>query len=61
VEQYRGKGLALHACSALIDYCLEYNYEPVWACRLENYASYKLAQKLGFDPVLYMPYYKLNI
>ncbi len=61
VEKFRGKGLALHICSALIDYCLENNYEPIWACRLENFASYKLAQKLGFEPVLYMPYYKLNI
>jgi GNAT superfamily N-acetyltransferase len=61
VEQYRGKGLALQTCAQLIEYCLKNNYEPVWACRLENYASFKLAQKLGFDPILYMPYYKLNI
>jgi RimJ/RimL family protein N-acetyltransferase len=60
VESYRGKGFAIHTCSALINYCLENNYEPVWACRLENTGSYKLAQKLGFEPTFYIPFYRLN-
>ena len=59
VEVNRGKGLAEQACSALIDYCLNNNYEPVWSCRLENAGSCKLAQKLGFEPTLFIPYYKL--
>ena len=59
VEEYRGKGLAQVACSALIDYCLQNNLEPVWSCRLENTASCKLAQKLGFEPVSTRTYYKL--
>jgi len=59
VEEYRGKGLAQYACSALIDYCLQNNYEPVWSCRFENTASYKLAQKLGFETVSIRTYYKL--
>jgi len=59
--QFRGKGFALHTCAALIDYCLENNYEPVWSCRLENTGSYKLAQKLGFVPVHYHPFYKIDI
>jgi len=59
VEEYRGKGLAQYACSALIDYCLQNNFEPVWSCRLENISSYKLAQKLGFEPVSKRSYYKL--
>lgn len=58
--EYRGKGLAQWAYSALIDYCLEHNYEPVWSCRLENTASYNLAQKLGFEPTLTLPYYRLS-
>jgi len=33
VEEYRGKGLAQYVCSALIDYCLQNNFEPVWSCR----------------------------
>ncbi|MHB9142051.1 MAG: GNAT family N-acetyltransferase [Paludibacter sp.] len=55
----RGKGFAMAVCSALIDYCIENNYEPVWACRLENRASYYLAQKIGFEPTVYLPFYRL--
>ena len=58
-EEYRGKGLALHVCFALIDYCLKNHYEPVWSCRFENTGSYILAQKLGFEPTIILPYYKL--
>jgi GNAT superfamily N-acetyltransferase len=58
---YRGRGLALFVCSALIDYCLESGYEPVWSCRLENSASYRLALKLGFEPVRTWPYYRLPV
>ncbi len=57
--EFRGKALAIHACVALIDYCLENGYEPVWACRLQNVNSYKLALKLGFEPTFLLPYYKL--
>ena len=59
VEEFRGKGLAQYACSALIDYCLQNNLEPVWSCRFENTASYKLAEKLGFMPTTIKSYYKL--
>ena len=59
IEEYRGKGLAQYACAALIDYCLQNNFEPVWSCRFENTASYNLAQKLGFEPVSKRSYYKL--
>jgi len=60
IEEYRGKGFALYACFVLIDYCIKNNYEPVWACRLENHGSYRLAQKLGFEPALMIPYYRLS-
>ena len=56
---YRQKGYALKVCQQLIDYCLQNKLTPVWACRLENSASYYLAQKLGFEPSLYLPYYRL--
>lgn len=59
--EYRGKGLAELVCSMLIGWCLEKNYEPVWACRKENTSSYRLALKLGFHPVLELPYYRLSI
>lgn len=60
-EKYRGKGFALYICSALINYCLKNDLEPIWACRLENIASYELAQKLGFVPSLFVPYYRLPV
>jgi Acetyltransferases, including N-acetylases of ribosomal proteins len=59
LEKFRGKGLAQYACSALIDYCIEKNLEPLWACRLENTGSYVLAKKLGFEPSIEIPYYRL--
>jgi GNAT superfamily N-acetyltransferase len=60
VEQFRGKGFGKYACCALIDHCLERGLEPVWACRLENIGSYKLAQKIGFEDVARIPYYRLS-
>lgn len=60
VEEFRGKGFAQYVCSILIDYCIENNYEPIWACRLENRSSYNLALRLGFEPAIEIPYYKLS-
>lgn len=60
VEEYRGKGYAQYVCASLIDYCMDNNYEPIWSCRLENVASYKLAQKLGFEPSTEIPFYRLS-
>ncbi len=57
--EFRGRGMALHACAALIDYCLESDHEPVWACNRNNIPSYNLAQKLGFEIHLTFPYYRL--
>jgi RimJ/RimL family protein N-acetyltransferase len=57
---YRGLGIAERVCEALIEYCLEKDVEPIWACRLENTGSYRLAQKLGFRPLLELPYYRLS-
>ena len=58
-ERYRGKKFALSVCSSLIDYCLENSYEPIWACSGGNLGSYHLALKLGFEPTVSIPYYKL--
>lgn len=59
-DMFRGKNFAYKACSALIDYCLQNEVEPVWACRLTNTGSYNLAQKLGFEESFRTPYYKLE-
>lgn len=60
IPEYRGKGFAQYTCSQLIDYCLENDYEPIWACRLENIGSFQLAEKLGFEPTIQIPYYRLS-
>ena len=60
VEGFRGKGLAEIVCEAIIDYCITNRYEPIWSCRLENIGSYKLANKLGFEPIMEKPYYRLS-
>lgn len=61
IPQYRGRGFAQYTCSALIDYCLQNGYEPIWSCKLTNTASYNLAQKLGFVPVRTVPFLSLGI
>ncbi|MDP4203460.1 MAG: GNAT family N-acetyltransferase [Bacteroidota bacterium] len=59
-QPYKGKGYAFAACSALINYCIEKNYEPVWSCKKDNIGSYRLACRLGFEPTLTLPFYRLN-
>jgi len=58
--EFRGMGFAEQVCRALIDYCIDNQLEPIWACRLENVGSYKLAKKLGFQPSIMVPYYRLK-
>lgn len=60
VKEFRDKGFAQYTCSSLIDYCIVKNYEPIWACRLENIGSFKLAQKLGFEISAELPFYRLS-
>lgn len=59
VGRFRGRGHAVHACAALIERCLQAGLEPVWACRLGNQASYRLALRLGFEHLRSVPYYQL--
>jgi len=60
IEKHQGKGYAKLICSKLIDHCLVNSLEPLWSCRKENFSSYKLAQKLGFEPTIEMPFYRLS-
>jgi RimJ/RimL family protein N-acetyltransferase len=61
MEKYWGRGFAFWVCAALIDHCLENHLRPDWTCRLENTGSYILAQRLGFVPNRYLPYYRLAV
>jgi RimJ/RimL family protein N-acetyltransferase len=58
--RHRGRGLATVACAALVDHCLARGLEPVWACRLANTASHRLAEALGFEPLRHLPYFRLS-
>lgn len=46
---YRGMGLAHRAGELFIEHCLEHGLIPKWDCDIDNIASIKLAEKLGFD------------
>jgi len=59
IEKYRGRGFARIVSIAYIDYCLQESYTPVWSCRFENANSYNLAIKLGFEPTVRLPFYRL--
>jgi len=58
---YRGRGLAKIACFKLIEYALDHGMVPVWACRKGNTGSYKLAEQLGFEVALELPYYQIRV
>ncbi|MFA9378034.1 MAG: GNAT family N-acetyltransferase [Lachnotalea sp.] len=58
-EEFRGSGFATLVCSRLIDYCIAKGYEPVWSCNGANMGSRKLANKLGFEELKKVPYYRL--
>lgn len=59
--KFRGRGYAIYPVCAMIDFCLSHNFEPVWGCRKENTSSFKLAEKAGFRPHSYHPYYTLPV
>ena len=60
-QAFRGNGYAFAICRKIIEYSLTNNLLPVWACKLENTGSYRLAQKLGFTVSKELPYYRLCI
>lgn len=57
---HRGAGYAFLVGAALVGHCLAHGLEPLWACRLENTGSCRLAEKLGFREHIRLPYYRLG-
>lgn len=47
-EAYRGRGYAPIACAHLIQVCDRRGYQAYWSCDVDNLASIRVAQKLGF-------------
>ncbi|MGO0062997.1 GNAT family N-acetyltransferase [Brevibacillus fluminis] len=58
---FRKKGYSVYAASALVSYCLANGYQPLWACRRENIGSSRLAERLGFVPASYHPYFCMTL
>jgi len=48
-EKYRGRGYAPIACAYLIQECEQRGCQVVWSCDVDNQASIRVAQKLGFQ------------
>lgn len=59
-EKQRSKGYATIAGTALIDYCLEKGYIPLWETTLDNIPSRKVATKLGFVENESYPVYAID-
>lgn len=59
-HQKRKLGYGVLISAQLIEYCVANMLNPVWSCNLSNKGSYNLAQKLGFEPTLNLPYYEMS-
>lgn len=49
--EYRRRGLGATTAAAMVTYCLEHGYQPVWGCLQDNAGSALIAKKLGFDNI----------
>lgn len=47
---YRGRGFASLVAAAAVEACLDRRQVPHWHCDLDNKASIRLAEKIGFRP-----------
>ncbi len=47
-QDFRQMGLGLAAAEKMIQFCFEQRKRPVWSCDVNNVASQKTAEKLGF-------------
>ncbi|QYF83811.1 GNAT family N-acetyltransferase [Brevibacterium sp. PAMC21349] len=53
-NKYRKMGLAQNVAEIFIEHCIERNLKPNWDCDVNNFASIKLAERLGFEnPIEY--------
>ena len=49
--EYKQQGLGMIVANKMIQYTIQQEKEPVWACHYKNTASEKMAEKLGFIKV----------
>ncbi len=55
----RARGLATHACAALIRFCLKNGETPVWSTNGTNLGSQALAARLGYRVSARLPLFRL--
>ncbi|MFX0170737.1 MAG: GNAT family N-acetyltransferase [Candidatus Hodarchaeota archaeon] len=48
---YQERGFATAMTSAFVDYCLSVNIRPHWDATVNNYASRRVAEKVGFEKI----------
>ena len=48
LREYQNRGLATIAASAFVEHSLQRNIKPHWECGVENLASRRVAEKVGF-------------
>lgn len=48
LHEYKGRGYAAAVCSKCIEEILNHNKTPIWSTEIDNIASRKLAEKVGF-------------
>lgn len=48
LREYQNRGLATIAASAFVEHSLQRNIRPHWDCDVENLASRRVAEKVGF-------------
>ncbi|WP_313893201.1 GNAT family N-acetyltransferase [Psychrobacillus sp.] len=56
-EKYRGMGLGQKVAEIFMERCIEKRINPKWDCDINNVASIKMAERLGFEnPIKYSIY-----
>ncbi len=57
----RRHGFAMLVCTAMLDYCIEHGYAPVWETPETNIGSQRVAEKLGFTKQEIYPVFSFEL
>ena len=55
IPEYQNRGFATITASAFVEYCIQKGIRPHWECNLDNLASRRVAEKVGFVKELEYP------
>lgn len=56
-EKYRGQQLSTILSNHIIRYAIKKNLKPMWTCDEENFISWKVAERQGFDELTRYTFY----